>query len=68
MSDKDTIAELQSKMAFLEDALDTLSNEFYAQQQLIERMQAKQQHLIQKISDMGDDVPVVGGDDRPPHY
>ena len=67
MNDKDTIAELQSKMAFLEDALDTLSNEFYAQQQLIEKMLAKQQHLIRKVSDLGDDVPVMG-DDRPPHY
>lgn len=70
-NDKDNqrVTGLETQVAFLQDALDTLSGEFYAQQKTIDM-------LLLKINKLEDKVRVIDDsreqgdilDERPPHY
>lgn len=68
-SNADLVESLETKLAFMEDALDTLSNEFYAQQKTIDTLLLKVQQLQDKVSTI-DDANEQGQivDERPPHY
>jgi len=65
-----TLEELQVKVAFLEDAVTKLSDEFYLQQK--ELYELKQQHsaLADKMrnSQAGDEQQLDVLDETPPHY
>ena len=63
------IENLETKLAFMEDALDTLSNEFYSQQKTIDALVLKVKQLQDKVSTI-DDASEQGeiADERPPHY
>ena len=61
---------LQVKVAFLEDALAKLSDEYFAQQKELQQLSLTVDALIDKLStaqdsESGSDVVV---DERPPHY
>ena len=43
------IENLETKLAFMEDALDTLSNEFYSQQKTIDALVLKVKQLQDKV-------------------
>lgn len=62
--------ELQIKVAFLEDSLSKLSDEFYLQQRELEELKSKYAGLINKVRGMGDGdtTPEQVLDERPPHY
>ncbi len=65
-----SVQELQVKVAFLEDALSKLSDEFYAQQKELQQLALTVDALIGKLastqnSEAQSDVVV---DERPPHY
>jgi SlyX protein len=69
MSDSD-IQDLQVKMAFLEDSLSKISDEFFIQQRELDDLKVKYASVISKMhgmqsSDQGD-AEVM--DERPPHY
>lgn len=57
-------------MAFLEDALAQLSDEFYTQQKELLALKAQQQQLLSKLEDAqsngNSELEVI--DERPPHY
>ena len=70
MSMTRSVEELEIKVAFLEDALAKLSDEFYLQQRDIESLKAQQVALIEKIntSSNQDEGREQILDERPPHY
>ena len=69
MSDSD-IQDLQVKVAFLEDSLAKMSDEFFTQQRELDELKAKYAGLITKVRGMhaSDDVQSAIIDERPPHY
>ena len=64
------VHELQVKVAFLEDSLSKLSDEFYLQQREFEQLKAKYSGLVDKVrglqSDKAEQAQIE--DERPPHY
>lgn len=71
MSEKDRIIELESKLAFLEASIETLSEEFYAQQKLLAKLQQEQrrlQHKLKAIEASTDHDAPNPVDEKPPHY
>ena len=65
-----SVEELEIKVAFLEDALSKLSDEFYLQQRDLENIKAQQIALIDKLNSSSDDDSSQSAvlDERPPHY
>ena len=70
MSKQSAIENLEMKIAFLEDTLEKLSEEFYQQQTEVSLLKGQQIKLIEKIHALNDanggEMPI--GDERPPHY
>ena len=69
MSNAD-IQDLQIKVAFLEDSLGKISDEFFTQQRELEDLKLKYADLINKVlggqsNDSGSEEIL---DERPPHY
>lgn len=69
MNDQD-FESLQIKVAFLEDTLSKLSDEFYLQQRELDELKSKYAGLINKVRTMdgGDSGSDLSTDERPPHY
>ncbi|MGK0376126.1 MAG: SlyX protein [Arenicella sp.] len=69
MSDSD-IQNLQVKMAFLEDSLSKISDEFFIQQRELDDLKVKYAGLISKMHGMqsSDQGQAEIMDERPPHY
>ena len=65
-----SVEELEIKVAFLEDTLAKLSDEFYLQQRELENLKAQQTALIDKVNNNSNDESGHGEvlDERPPHY
>ena len=65
-----SVEELEIKVAFLEDALSKLSDEFYLQQRDLEDIKAQQTALVDKLNNSSgnDDMRADALDERPPHY
>jgi len=65
-----SVEELEIKVAFLEDTLAKLSDEFYLQQRELENLKAQQTALIDKVNNNSNDESGRGDvlDERPPHY
>lgn len=64
------IEELQIKVAFLEDALNKLSDEYFSQQKELQQLSFTVDALVEKLastqeSESSENVVV---DERPPHY
>ena len=64
------IDELEMKVAFLEDALEKLSDEFFTQQKQLGLLQSHQDKLIEQVRSLNEnsnqDYTVM--DEKPPHY
>lgn len=69
MSNSD-IQDLQVKVAFLEDSLSKISDEFFIQQRELEDLKVKYGNIISKMRGMqsDDQSPAEVQDERPPHY
>ena len=65
---EDRLAEIESKLALSEDALDEVNRTMYRQQQLIERLQAELRSLQEVVEGAGDGEPAGPRDEVPPHY
>ena len=65
-----SVEELEIKVAFLEDTLVKLSDEFYLQLRELENLKAQQTALIDKVNNNSNDESARGEilDERPPHY
>ena len=64
------IQNLQVKVAFLEDALARLSDEYFAQQKELQQLSLTVEALIDKLAsgESADPQREIVVDDRPPHY
>ena len=64
------IQELEIKVAFLEDALNKLSDEHYQQQKSLDKLQKQYALLCERLSnsDDGASSEMFIEDERPPHY
>jgi SlyX protein len=67
---KDALQELEVKVAFLEDALNTLSDEFYKQQKEMEKLKMSHTAISEKLnsSDADGGEQATQQDEVPPHY
>ena len=66
---EERLIELESKIAFLEDATQELNKTVYQQQKKLDRLEAICESLVQHIVDLREnlaDRAVV--DEKPPHY
>lgn len=63
------LIELESKLAFQEDVVQTLNNELHEHQKSIEKLQRQVMMLAEKIS-KGNDSGILRVDEEPPppHY
>lgn len=62
------VADLESRLAFQDDALQTLSDVVYEQERVIERLRLQMQALIKRLEDLQGQVGVPDDDVPPPHY
>lgn len=62
------VADLESRLAFQDDALQTLSDVVYEQERVIERLRLQMQALIKRLEDLQGQVGVSDDDVPPPHY
>lgn len=72
MSNHDNkIIELETKLAYQEDTLNKLSDEFYKQQKQIETLERQHQALMGKLKELqhsnGQSANTII-DEKPPHY
>lgn len=69
MSDEARLADLESRLSFQDDTLQTLNDMVYAQQQLIDRLQLQVRELARRQQELQGQLG--GGEDDevpPPHY
>ncbi len=64
------LQELQVKVAFLEDSLSKMSDEFFIQQRELEDLKSKYAALVGKLRSVQNTQTDVADliDERPPHY
>ncbi|MNM95653.1 hypothetical protein D3C76_905940 [compost metagenome] len=68
MSLEERVADLESRLAFQDDALQTLSDVVYEQERVIERLRLQMQALIKRLEELQGEVGVADDDAPPPHY
>ena len=62
------MADLESRLAFQDDALQTLSDVVYEQERVIERLRLQMQAMLKRLEDLQGQVGVAEDDAPPPHY
>lgn len=63
------IDSLEMKLAFLEESLETLSQEFYAQQRQVDALQRHQASFLDKLKNLDANIEAENvADEKPPHY
>ncbi|WP_019677645.1 SlyX family protein [Arsukibacterium perlucidum] len=75
MTDKDAamqqqLIELESKLAFQEDTVNSLNNELHQHQLRIEKLQQQVMLLAEKLRQLPEDQGILSPEDEPPppHY
>ncbi|MCY1178884.1 Protein SlyX [compost metagenome] len=68
MSLEQRITELETRLAFQDDALQQLSDELLAQNRLIDRMQRQLEALAARQADLAGQIGPVEYEAPPPHY
>lgn len=64
----DLIEDLQTRLAFQEDAIDHLNKTVARQDQLIELLQQQVQHLYGQVKQLSEQSGVSQQSEIPPHY
>ncbi|WP_447751891.1 SlyX family protein [Pseudomonas nicosulfuronedens] len=62
------VTDLESRLAFQDDALQTLSDVVYEQERVIERQRLQMQALLRRLEDLQGQVGVSEDEAPPPHY
>ena len=62
------VTDLESRLAFQDDALQTLSDVVYEQERVIERLRLQMQALLKRVKDLQGQVGIAEDDAPPPHY
>lgn len=64
----DRVMELESRLAFQDDTIQTLNDVLVAQQRSLERMQLQMAALIKRQEEIGGQFETFEGEAPPPHY
>ncbi|MCP1649379.1 SlyX family protein [Pseudomonas sp. GD04087] len=62
------VTDLESRLAFQDDTLQTLSDVVYEQERVIERLRLQMQALLKRLEDLQGQVGIAEDDAPPPHY
>jgi len=62
------VTELESRLAFQDDTLQTLNDVLVGQQRSLERMQLQMAALIKRQEEMGGQFESLEEESPPPHY
>lgn len=65
---EERVADLESRLAFQDDAMQTLSDVVYEQERAIERLRLQMQVLIKRLEELQGEVGVADDEAPPPHY
>ena len=68
MANNDTLAELESRIAFQEDAIDKLSEVVARQEIDLEKLTRMVKILHDQLRELGDGDDAAGANPLPPHY
>ena len=63
-----SIEDLQTKVAFLEDALEKLSDEYFKQQQELEILKRQYQIIVERLQQISESETNTYINEKPPHY
>lgn len=67
-SQEQRLTDLETRIAFQEDSIQTLSDELYRQQKELERVQQLCNLMLQQLQDMPSSGAPGPVDEKPPHY
>ena len=62
------LVELESRLTFYEEGMQSLSDLAYAQQRQIDRLQQRMEQLTERLQDVSDSGAGKIVDEPPPHY
>ncbi len=69
MADEDRIIAIETKIAFLEDLVQTLNDTVVSQQQRISALEEQYKNLVQRLASISQSPDQEADlDQRPPHY
>lgn len=68
MALEDRVTELETRLAFQDDALNALNDELVHQQRALERLQMQMAALIKRHEEMVGQFEISTQDAPPPHY
>lgn len=68
MSIEERVMDLESRLAFQDDTIQTLNDVLIKQQRSLERMQLQMAALIKRQEEMGGQFEAFEEDAPPPHY
>jgi len=68
MALEDRVTELETRLAFQDDALNALNDELVHQQRALERLQLQMAALIKRQEEMVGQFEISTQDAPPPHY
>ena len=71
MTIEDLLIDIETKIAFQEDAVEELNKVIYQQQQKLDRLEAICESLVNHIRDLRETVSenqAVAANEKPPHY
>lgn len=67
--DEDRLIDLETRLAYADDALRVLSDTVARQQQQIERLEALCRQLVERVKAQGEsDKPFTPAEEVPPHW
>lgn len=67
--DEDRLIDIETRLAFQEDAIERLSDVLYRQQELLDRLMARCDLLGTKVTELAEKLPdEMSGNEKPPHY
>ncbi|EPL09150.1 SlyX family protein [Pseudomonas sp. CF161] len=68
MSLEERVMELESRLAFQDDTIQTLSDVLVAQQRVVERLQLQMAALLKRQAEMAGQFETFEEEAPPPHY
>ncbi len=62
------LTEIEIKLSYAEDLIETLNLTVYRQQEQIERLERRMEALLQLVKEWAPDESRTPAEERPPHY
>lgn len=65
---EEKLIDIETRLAYQDDAIQALSDVIYQQQQQIDKMEKQLQLMVGKLQDLSQNQPNNLDHERPPHY